>query len=68
MYQRRCLVHASNYFIWEMYGGSQEKYAIQYPYLASIYHLENHDGMTVPFFVIFAERRLRDSTGFQQKM
>ena len=57
MLQRRCLVPASNYFEWETRGGQKTKYAIRPAgagmlYMAGVYHLENHSGVTVPAFAI----------------
>lgn len=57
MLQRRCLIPASYYFEWERRDGRRIKHAIRPAnsrmlYLAGIYHLENHSGVTVPTFVV----------------
>ena len=73
MQRRRCLIPASHYFEWEKRDGKRVKYAIRPAhadtlYLAGIYHFENHDGVTVPSFVILTREAAPDIAFIHNRM
>ena len=73
MQRRRCLIPASHYFEWEKRDGKRAKYAIRPAhadtlYLAGIYHFENHDGVTVPSFVILTREAAPDIAFIHNRM